>query len=109
MDFPEKQLEQGDQPRTDAPCSKPLSVTCNEQRGEPFSALLSYARALRSDRKIFGKKILIERIEALAGEIEFHKLRSAAGRFAGTPAGMYLQAALAARERQEKPLPTCAG
>lgn len=74
-----------------------------EQRGEPFSALLSYARALRSDRKIFGKKILIERIEALAGEIEFHKLRSAAGRFAGTPAGMYLQAALAARERQEKP------
>ena len=74
-----------------------------EQRGEPFSALLSYARALRSDRKIFGKKILIERIEALAGEIEFHKLRSAVGRFAGTPAGMYLQAALAAREMQKKP------
>ena len=74
-----------------------------EARGEPYPALLSYARALRSDRKIFGKKILIERIEALAGEIEFHKLRSAAGRFAGTPAGMYLQAALAARERQEKP------
>lgn len=74
-----------------------------EQRGEPFSALLSYARALRNDRKIFGKKILIERIEALAGEIEFHKLRSAAGRFAGTPAGMYLQAALAEHGQKEKP------
>jgi len=74
-----------------------------EMRGEPFPALLSYARALRSDRKIFGKKILIGRIEALAGEIEFHKLRSATGRFAGTPAGMYLQAALADREQQEKP------
>lgn len=74
-----------------------------EQRGEPFSALLSYARALRSDREIFGKKILIERIEALAGEIEFHRLRSAAGRFVGTPAGMYLQAALTDRAGQEKP------
>lgn len=73
-----------------------------EMRGEPYPALLSYARALRSDRNIFGKKILIERIEALAGEIEFHKLRSAAGRFAGAPAGMYLQAALAEREQQEK-------
>ena len=71
-------------------------------RGEPYPALLSYARALRSDRNIFGKKILIERIEALAGEIEFHKLRSATGRFAGTPAGMFLQAALAEREQQEK-------
>ncbi|MCY3825048.1 MAG: penicillin-binding protein activator [Nitrospinae bacterium] len=74
-----------------------------EKRGEPFSALLSYARALRSDRKIFGKKILIERIEALAREIAPYRLRTAAERFAGTPAGMYLQAALAAQERQEKP------
>ena len=74
-----------------------------EMRGEPYPALLSYARALRSDREIFGKKMLIERIEALAGEIESHKLRSAAGRFAGTLVDPYLQAALAGRKGQEKP------
>ena len=74
-----------------------------EQRGEPFPALLSYARALRSDVQIFGKALLIGRIEALAREIATHRLRTAAERFAGTPAGMYLQEALADRERREEP------
>ena len=73
-----------------------------EQRGEPFPALLSYARALKSDSELFGKRLLIERIEALAQEITPHRLRTAAEQFAGTPAGMYLQTALADREQQEK-------
>lgn len=74
-----------------------------EMRGEAFSGLRSYARAMRSDPEIFGKNILIGRIEALALEIEPDRLRAAAERFAGTPAGPYLKAALAARGQGAKP------
>ena len=73
-----------------------------ETREDPFSALLSYARAMRSDPKIFGRDVLILRVEALAKTIAAHRLRTAAERFAGSPAGPYLQAALSSREEQER-------
>ena len=73
-----------------------------ETREDPFSALLSYARAMRSDPKIFGREVLILRVEELAKTIAAHRLRTAAERFAGTPAGPYLQAALSSREEQER-------
>ncbi len=73
-----------------------------EARGDALSALLSYARAMRSDPEIFRKDTLIGRIEALAKKIAPHQLRSAVERFAQSPAGPYMQAALADRERREK-------
>ncbi len=73
-----------------------------ERRGEPLSALLSYARAMRSDAQIFGKDILIGRVEALAKEIALHRLHAAAERFAGSPAGPLLRTALAEREEEER-------
>ena len=73
-----------------------------ETREDPFSALLSYARAMRSDPKILGRDVLILRVEELAKTIAAHRLRAAAERFAGTPAGQYLQAALSSREEQER-------
>ena len=73
-----------------------------ETREDPFSALLSYARAMRSDPKIFGRDVLILRVEELAKTIAAHRLRTAAERFAGSPAGPYLQAALSSREEQER-------
>ena len=73
-----------------------------EKRGETLSALLSYARAMRSDPQIFGKDVLIGRVEALAKEIALHRLRAAAERFAGSPAGPLLRTALAEREEEER-------
>ncbi len=73
-----------------------------ETREDPFSALLSYARAMRSDPKIFEKDVLILRVKELAKIIAPHRLRTAAERFAGSPAGPYLQAALSSREEQER-------
>ena len=73
-----------------------------ETREDPFSALLSYARAMRSDPKIFGREVLILRVEELAKTIAAHRLRTAVERFAGSPAGPYLQAALSSREEQER-------
>ena len=80
-----------------------------EMRGDPFSALLSYARALKSDAQIFRKEVLIRRIEALARDATLHRLRTAAERFAGTPAGLYLQSALAEREQPEETDKTARG
>ena len=75
-----------------------------EARGDALSALLSYARAMGSDPEVFRKDTLIGRIGALAKKIAPHQLRSAVERFAQSPAGPYMQAALADREREGEAL-----
>ena len=73
-----------------------------EARGDALSALLSYARAMRNDPEVFRKDVLIERIWALAKKIATHQLRSALEGFSDSPAGPYMQAALAVRAENEK-------
>ena len=74
-----------------------------EKRGDAFSALLAYGRAVGSDPEIHRKDLLIRRVGALAKKIRPRRLLRAVGRLANSPVEPYLRAALAERTRRAKP------
>lgn len=74
-----------------------------EKRGDAFSALLAYGRAIADDSEIHRKDLLVRRVGELAKKMGPRRLRRAAARLANSPVGPSLRAALAERAGRAKP------